>query len=199
MPSGGAYGQGGAQGHVPNGRGLGCSGSPGGGYGQQGRSAQGWQAYNRTPQAIGRPQQPQRYGGAQSFGQGRQGYSYSAPQHVYGGNYGRQYGSGSSGTYNSRPSFGGNQQFRSPSSGYGYSGHSFAGSSGISRAPSSSRGGFFGGGGHSSSGYSFGGGSPRAPSYSSRSWGGGGGGSHFSSGGGHTNDRNRSKGSSHFS
>jgi len=187
VPNGGAYARGGAEGRVPSGRGLGFGGSSNGGYGQQGRSSQGWQAYNRTPQPIGRSQQ---YGGAQ----GRQGYGYSAPQHVYGGNYGRQYGAGSSGIYTSRPGFGG-QQYRSPSSGYSYGGRSYGGASGVTRAPSSSGGGgfhLFGGGGHSSNGY--GGGSfkaPRAPSYSSHSFGGGhsifggGGGSHFSGGGNH--------------
>jgi hypothetical protein len=192
LPNGGAFAHGGAEGRVPNGRGLGFSGSPNGGYGQQGRNSQAWQANNHSPQAVGRPQQ---YGGAHSFGQGHQGYSYSPPQHVYGGNYGRQYG-GSSGGYSSRPGFGGNygQQFRSPSSGYSGRSNNYGGSSGIARAPSNG-GGFhlFGGGGRSSN--SYGGGSfkaPKAPSYSSHSWGGGG--SHFSSGG----SRSWGGGGSHF-
>lgn len=179
-----------------------------GGSQSSGQGSQGWQSYNRGPQPIGRPQQPYQYGESQSFGQGRQSNGYSAPQHVYGGNYGRQYGGGSSGMYNSHSGYGSTygQQYRVPSSGYGYSGHSpssgygnsgrsynYGGSSGIARAPSSG-GGFhpFGGGGHSSSGYSFGGGdfkAPKAPSYSGRSWGGGGrssfgGGSHSWGGGG---------------
>ena len=195
IPSGGAYSHGGAEARIQNGRGLGFS-SPNRGYGQS--NSQGWQAYNHTPQPVGRPQQ---FGGAQQFAQGRQGYGYSAPQHVYGGNYGRQYG-GSSGIYNSRPGFGGSygQQYRAPSSGYGYSGRSYGGSSGIARAPSG--GGFFGGGGRSSNSYSYGGGNyraPKAPSFSSHSWGGGGGGGfkapHFSSGGSHFGGG----GGSHFS
>jgi len=193
VPTGGSYAHGGAEGRVPNGRSLGFGNAPGGGYGQQGRSSQGYQAYNHAPQPIGRPQQPQQYGG-QSFGQGRQGYGYSAPQHVYGGSsYGRQYG-GSSNMYGSRPNMGGTQTYRYPSSGNSYGGHSYGygGSSGIARAPSG--GGVFGGG--RSSGYSYGGGSfkaPKAPSYSSHSWGGGGGhswggggSSHFGGGSGHS-------------
>jgi len=214
IPNGGSYARGGAEAHVPNGRSLGFAGSLNGGYGQQGRGSQNWQAYNRAPQAVGRPQQPQQYGGGQSFGQGRQGYG-SAPQHVYGGNYGSPYRGGSSGVYNSRPGFGGNygQQYRSPSSGYGYSGRSYGGSPGIARAPSGGGGFFGGGGGHSSNSYRGGGSfsAPRAPSYSSHSWGGGGGsfsaprysgggGSHsFGGGGGGGHSFGGGGGGSHFS
>ncbi|WP_162601690.1 DUF3300 domain-containing protein [Occallatibacter savannae] len=193
MPSGGSYSHGGVESRVPNGRTLGFGNGSNDGYGQHGYNhgpqpigrpqqpygAYGQQAWNHAPQVIGRPQQPQ-YGSGQSVG--HQGYGYSAPQHVYGGNYGRQSGA-YPGMYGSRPSMGGGQQYRIPGSGYNYGGRSngYGGSSSIARAPSS--GGFFGGGGHSSG--SFGGGgfrAPKAPSYSSHSWGGGG--SPFGGGGG---------------
>jgi len=223
MPRGGSFSNGGAEGRIQNGRGFGFSNSPSGGYGQQGRGSQyggnrqqgrgsqyggygqqsrgsqGWEAYNHGPQPIGRPQQ---YNGSQSFSQGRQGYGFSAPQHVYGGSYGRQQ-FGSSGSYGSRPSFGGT--YRSPGSGFNNDGRSYGynGSSGVARMPSNG-GGFRGfGGERPSGGYGFGGGggyrAPKSPSFSSHSWGGGGG-SHFGGGGSSFGGRSHFGGSGgHFS
>jgi hypothetical protein len=162
MPRGGTYSNGGAPGRLQNGFGN--------GFGQQ-----TWQAHNHGPQPSGGPQQFR--GGAQPSQGSQRGYSYSAPQHVYGGNYGIRPGSGYSQPYRS-PSFSNGYSSRSSGSGNVYNNHAFAyGGSNIARAPSG--GGFRSFGGRSNGGYS----APRAPSFSSHSFGGGGS-SHSLGGGG---------------
>jgi len=189
------------------------SGNTNGGYGQ--RNGYGSGSTNRGPQPTGNPQQyagnsqysrapqatgrPQPYGGGQQYTQGRAG-AYGGGQQAYGGSSGIY--SHPLQNYGMRPGFGGStysQPYRSPSysagtgnRSYGYSGGSYGGYTGGSRAYAGSNA--YGGsniarnpssGSHGSSAYGFNGGgsykAPKAPSFS----GGGGGHSFFGGGGGY--------------